>query len=68
MVVAALTRTRRGHLSELELTLEADAVNIRLSATTATRLDSQFDLESLGPVAMKNRGPVDAFRLVPGQR
>ena len=37
---------------------------IHLSSETATRLDAEFELEALGPVAMKNREPVDAFRLV----
>jgi class 3 adenylate cyclase len=37
---------------------------IHISSETATRLDAEFELEALGPVAMKNREPVDAFRLV----
>ena len=37
---------------------------IHISAETATRLDAEFELEALGPVAMKNREPVDAFRLI----
>lgn len=48
--------------SRLEST--GDTGEIHLSADTAKHLDGAFSLEDLGPVVMKNREAVTAFRLL----
>lgn len=48
--------------SRLEST--GSAGEIHLSANTASQLDGMFELEPLGAMELKNREPVEAFRLV----
>lgn len=48
--------------SRLEST--AGSGTIQVSSTTASQLGDRFDLDPLGPIALKNREPVEAYRVV----